>query len=350
MRRDPLERMSASYGDDAIVATASEWLVRLSSRAHAPREQAAFEAWLAIDSRHGDAYDAVSRTWEDVGKLKHLRALADPDPALPVWVRWARAFGRTLARPAPIVGGLVAAGAAAVTFFALTPALDRPDAPLETKIAHARPLRLPDDSVVTLDAAAEIDVRFTEKERRVSLTSGEAFFEVTRNERRPFFVEVGEAVVRVVGTKFDVRRGDGHLGVSVLEGVVQVSISENACAMRVLRAGERAEFEQRAPSEVQAVHISSAGACRDGRLSYDNAPLGDLVADLNRYYAPGVSLSSSAKNLRVTTSFRTDEIPVFLDALSAVLPVEVKRRRDRSFAIGVSRSDAAACDTPARGC
>jgi transmembrane sensor len=347
MSKGKLRRADVERKEHDIETAASVWLVRLSDGAHEADTQDEFEAWLAIDPRHGEAFDALSRTWEDVGSLKHLKPLADPDPVPILPLRWLGSFGGALTRPHFLSSGIVATAVAVAAAFAYLPALfDRPDAQFGTAIAELREVRLPDGSTVTLGAASEIQYRFTDAERRVTLTSGEAFFEVAHNPNRPFFVEAGDATVRVVGTKFDVHRAAGHVNVSVLEGLVQVSSAgdpdqRNAAAFRVLRAGERVQVEQRPiffvraalPSEVQPIRVAPAGAWREGRLSYDDARLGDLVADLNRYYGPGVTLTPAAQNLRVTTSFRTDEIPAFLDALSTVLPVEVEEHADRSFAV-----------------
>lgn len=328
----------------AIDEAASDWLVRLSESPHAGAEQDAFEAWLAQDPAHGEAYDALSRTWEDAGQLKHLKALADPNPKLSLPAQLARGVAALWSRPGLAAGGfLTAAAAAAFAFVFMPPMLERPDAAFATPIAETRDVRLPDGSVVTLGAHSEIETFYSATERRVRLTSGEAFFDVVHNESLPFVVEAGGTIIRDIGTKFNVRRSDQRIGVSVAEGVVQVSQrGETARAGdRILRAGEQLDVAQRlalpfiqpaALPATQAIQTSAVAPWRAGRLSYNDAPLSELVADVNRYYAPGVHLASSeAGQLRVTASFRTNEIPAFLDALGSALPVEVAQRSDHSF-------------------
>ena len=70
-------------------------------------------------------------------------------------------------------------------------------------------------------------------------------------------------------------------------------------------------------------------AWRDGRLVYDNARLVDVIADLNRYYGPGVTLDPASADLRVTASFRTNEIPAFLNTLAAAAAGENREGRQR---------------------
>src|SRR3546814_13550732 len=54
------------------------------------------------------------------------------------------------------------------------------------------------------------------------------------------------------------------------------------------------------------IETAAPGEWRQGRLEYENSRLADLVADVNRYYAPGVELDESARDVRVTASFRAD--------------------------------------------
>src|SRR5262249_27512759 len=124
--------------------------------------------------------------------------------------------------------------------------LDAPQAAFATEIAQTRIVMLPDGSRVTLGAHSEIEQRFSANERRVVLTGGEAFFEVTHNPPRPFFVEAGQANVRVTGTKFNVSQRQSGVAVAVLEGEVHVA-SDRAVTgsdMRILHAGQSVEVRR----------------------------------------------------------------------------------------------------------
>lgn len=326
--------MMRRHDDERILAEAGEWVARRRSM---PIEEArpdpVFEAWLMADPRHGDAYDALSARWEDIGALEELRHLANAH-AKPIGWR-----GRLTRAPRILAAG-AAMAAAIVIAIMLAPSFDRPDASYATQIAEIRPVTLPDGTIVTLGARSRIAVEFTEMERRVQLREGEAFFEVTHDAARPFYVIAGDATVRVVGTKFDVRRGEDRVAVSVLEGVVRVSntSSEAPGNLRTLRAGERVEAREArlfAPqprlTEVSEVTAAPPGSWRDGWLAYEDARLGDVVADLNRYYGPGVSIARGAGELRITGTFRASEVPKFMDALDRVVPVAVTRNPDASY-------------------
>jgi transmembrane sensor len=61
-------------------------------------------------------------------------------------------------------------------------------------------------------------------------------------------------------------------------------------------------------------------------LTYANSRLGDVVADLNRYYAPGIRIADpELADARIATTFMPDEIETFFTNLPVILPVNVSR-------------------------
>ncbi len=321
----------------AIDAEAGRWLARRRLIGASAAEDAAFERWRDADPRHGAAFQGMSRTLEDIASLT---ALAELEPLEPAPRRLRDRAREGLGRRTRAVAAIGAAAAAVAIAAVLAPGLlRRPDLDQRTAVAEIRTLNLADGSRVTLGARSHIKVEFEKAARRVELTDGEAFFEVAHDPSRPFFVETGGAQVRVVGTKFDVRRGGDRVEVSVQQGVVEVrergKLLAPAGPTRVLTAGERVEAVRShiamlpAPwSHVGAVERAAAapGGWRDGQLTYDGVRLADLVADLNRYYAPGVRLGAGALgDTRLAASFKTHEIDNFLANLPSVLPVAVRR-------------------------
>lgn len=331
--------MSMAEDRDAqrIAAEAADWVTRHATPDRAALQQEAFETWLAADPRHQAAYERVSCAWTDIGNLRHLRPDAEQPSRL-------RAFANGILRP-PVLTGAAAACAALVIAVIFAPSLmPRPAPQFATQIAQIEPVHLEDGSIVTLGAQSAIDADFSDASRRqVTLRSGQAFFEIAHNTDRPFYVLAGDVSVRVVGTKFDVRQGPEQTIISVREGVVQVAAGDET--PRTLRAGDQAIIQHRTTffvthavsTEVAAVAPQNVAAWRDGRLSYDDTPLSELVADINRYYAPGVDLASAdAGDVRITTSFRTDEIEGFLDDLSRAFPVAATRRPDGHYRISAT--------------
>jgi transmembrane sensor len=75
----------------------------------------------------------------------------------------------------------------------------------QTSAGERRAFDLPDGSRITLDADSVLNVQMLPDRRSLQLARGEAYFEVAKDAARPFLVRAGGAVVRAVGTAFDVR-------------------------------------------------------------------------------------------------------------------------------------------------
>lgn len=342
---------------DRIDEQASYWVVLASERELSAEERRERDAWRAADPRHERTWQELSRTWGDIAALEGLADLAPPPPeaeadGAPMRSSLTR-FGRH-----PMAWTAMAAVLVAVVAISL---LLRPLAPerYETRLAETRLITLPDGSQVTLAPASTLEVRFADAQRRVALTRGEAFFEVVHDASRPFTVEAGQARVRVLGTKFDVNFTDQSVRVAVLQGKVEVAHpGGDGAPLRAtrLRAGERTEVQFAAaaaapaapgPSREATAGASrparpspapSPGAWREGRLVYDNVRLADLVSDVNRYYAPGVTMRDPAiGDLRVTAAFKVSEIPAFVSALDGVIPVTAQETPDGAFRLDRAR-------------
>ena len=117
------------------------------------------------------------------------------------------------------------------------------------------------------------------------LQHGEAFFAVAHDEARPFTVAAGDARVRVLGTRFDVRRSPGdRVRVEVEQGLVEVSRDlPNGASVARVAAGQGALADATGVRTAALAKAEDVGAWRRGRLAYAAAPLEDVVADLNRY-------------------------------------------------------------------
>jgi transmembrane sensor len=327
--------MSRSMNHEDLAAEASYWVAVSRSDAMTADERAAMEAWLQSDARHTEAFAQIERIALSAASLKSLAAL-EPRSSKERRRPWKPqpwgALNRSR-RPLIAAAAIAASGAVAVLF---TPQLMmRPDMDVTTSVAQTRVITLADRTRVTLGPKSHVKVHFSSDERSVELASGEAFFEVTHDVGRPFIVKAGDIHVRVLGTKFDVNHNPERVGVNVLEGVVQVRETAplfSPPSVHIVRAGQRVETQAQAallghsPATSIVASEVPAGEWRGGRLVYANSRLGDVVADLNRYYGPGIRLDDSAlADARIATTFMPNEIATFFANLPIILPVTVSR-------------------------
>ncbi len=335
MSRDETAELPARVRRDA-----ARWVTRRAFEA--ANDEAAFSAWLASDRRHAGAYRAAKRAWSDLaamGEMSEYRALLGAptwrerlvarirrswrESGRPVW-----RMGRVATPAAVLLLGLV------VALSVLYPPAIGPRATLATRIAEIREIPLPDGSVVTLGARSRVALAFSARERRLRLDEGEAFFSVAKDPDRPFIVQVGDTLVRAVGTQFDVHKGPQTVRVAVVEGVVEVAPSRAPATPNVPRRLVSAGEAIVAPRDTSLQRLATlpaerAGEWRRGRLVYNGAPLIEVVSDANRYSPRPIRIADSRlADLRVTTSFRANQIEQMLESLSLALPLRIERQPD----------------------
>jgi transmembrane sensor len=197
-----------------------------------------------------------------------------------------------------------------------------------TARGEMRDVRLPDGSVVTLDADSAVSGRFTDGKRALTLQNGRARFAVAPNHARPFVVAAGPREVVAVGTKFDVDLAAGTLTVTVLEGRVTVGSRDGASGSVALSAGQRIIDRGDRPV-AQAAPAEDAESWRGGVIAFDNQTVAEAVTVMNRYGGQRV-LTRDPKigALRVSGQFRAGEGDRFAATLADVHGLRVVRRSD----------------------
>lgn len=154
-----------------------------------------------------------------------------------------------------------------------------------TTYGQTRDVVLPDGTKVTLNACSQISYpqKFYGDERKITL-SGEAYFQVVKNQKQPFIINAGDFDVRVLGTVFSVKayRGDEVLSVNVESGKVQVDMQD---AMSRLEANEQLEINTESGNYTkQQSGYKDIAVWRRGHLRFNKTPVEDVARQLERLY------------------------------------------------------------------
>ncbi len=310
---------------------ASEWFTRLQGGGS--HFQVEFHNWLSKRSQHG--WEFLVETWLDI-ELHRLARTSDFDtaellrqargePAEPtahaaeasralgfkppaavrsratgdsskvVRLRRGRASRRSTPRPRPVnlrlLTTIACAGAVLVTGLSVV-GRSATDTEYETAHGERRTIPLPDGSLVQMNSATHLRVRFGEQKRSIDLLAGEALFDVAHDVDRPFEVRSRDAVVRAIGTQFDVRQREDALDVLVTSGRVMFSVDSHARQAGIalkLSAGQalslRTGVDARA-AEVRAVTAREELQIldwSDGRIALMGTSLKEAAERFNRY-------------------------------------------------------------------
>ncbi len=147
---------------------------------------------------------------------------------------------------------------------------------------------LPDSSVVWLNSSTTLSYYedALNKERRVKLI-GEAFFHVSRNENKPFFVQNNQIIVKVLGTEFDVEAypENKKVNIALESGSILLQHEKNKSFNYKLIPGEIANFDlSKNKLNVAKIDVKKFSSWKNGRLIFQNDPMKLVIEKLERWY------------------------------------------------------------------
>lgn len=306
MLDDKRDKADTALSDEAI-----DWLVKLYSGQATDADRAAFAEWRSQSHEHALAADEAEAIWSGIGVAGDQVRRAERKAARAKLTRRA------------VLGGvaLTAAGLAAGQTGLVGPHLL---ADHVTGVGEQRAVRLEDGSTVFMNAGTSLSVDIDPVERRLRLFAGEAVFTVAHDPMRPFIVDAGNGRTRAVGTVFDVDIRPREVVVTVLEGVVEVATNAGSVTAHV---DQRTRYAADArPSAVEETDAGLETAWRRGKLIFNRRPLGDVVAEIERYRGGRIIIASAGlRGLEVTGVFDLVEPEAILRTIEETLPVRVTR-------------------------
>lgn len=169
-------------------------------------------------------------------------------------------------------------------------------------------ITLADGSIVHLNTNTTLSLhkgKFNAYTREVWLDEGEAFFEVTKDSKRPFIVHTRDGLsTRVLGTSFNIKAYQelGQQTVSVKTGLVQVNTAKGKSIL--LEVNNKAAFD---PSDGELVPSSANGndaaEWRNGRVVLEHVLVKELAFRLKQYYQVDVVNNAIPTDMEIYTSF-----------------------------------------------
>lgn len=309
--------MMLALRDNSVDHEAAIWVARMDGDWSAEQEQVLAD-WLARDARRQGALLRAQAAW------------LTPDSIIPDEPDRAgdgdrdRSRGTWLAKRRDVLtAGMGAFAASAVVGFGWIARASR----YRTGVGEIRHVPLADGSVAAINTSSDITVSLGTQQRDIVLDHGEAWFQVAKDPARPFIVRAGSISVEAIGTAFSVRRRADGAEILVSEGVVAAWSSADAERRVDLAAGQRATIgddawialEPAAPSAVDR-----ALAWRAGMVDLLGEPLGEAIAEFNRYNRQQIELRDKRlAGEQFDGVFRTDDPQGFARAVQASLGVPV---------------------------
>lgn len=279
----------------------------------------AFEQWLAEDEERQQQFDQYRQVWELTGApvsvntnqaWENVRSRIEVPKATKVVplnatpkkrnYRWAAAAA---------IAVLVTCS---VFFFQYRSVVDYQAEGQQLAVA------LEDGSNINVNAGSSLtlDGNFNEDERRVTL-KGEGFFEVAKNQEKPFIVHTDLVDVRVVGTAFNVKSDQDSVVVTVESGIVEVKNNAGKKKRR-LKKGDRLVYRAKGQQFETLDYDPNDLAWKTRTLIFRRTEMKHVVEVLNHTYQQNVKLEHTAiASCKLTTSFEDQSFEEVLDVIAA---------------------------------
>lgn len=304
--------------DFEILQQAAEWFALLRAEKVAAADRERWREWLGASPTHAAAWRRIEAVNQQFGQLPGPQARETL--ATGAWQK--RQTGKKLAL---IVAGVLAGGGL----------LGRPEsrqymsalnAGQRTETGRTRQLALDDGSQLWLNTASAADIEYNGLHRLIALHRGELLLRSAKDSRlpaRPLLVDVPQARLRALGTRFSVRLDGDTTRLAVFDGAVRIEPA-SGLAPRVVQAGSQLSFGADwigppGPSDERDT------AWIECRLIAENMRLDHFLAELGRYRHGHLACAPAVADLRLTGSYPLADTERVLNSLEMTLKVRVNR-------------------------
>lgn len=317
--------------------------------------QQQLDHWVDTDPKNRRMSESVGRVWEMSGSYKgnyepnvdqafakfKKRISEEEQVKRPEPVNEAKvvkgSFSRTLLRIAAVL--FLSAGSA----YLYTAYVNNAD-PLMTMAAAAdgkqERVVLPDGTVVDVNENSflEFPQSFSESERRVTLR-GEAFFDVARDESKPFIIQTAYTDVKVLGTSFNVRALEEEPFTEVVVKTGKVQFQGKAAESLLLTAEEKGTYNHNTKQikKTASEHFNEM-AWQSKSLSFRKMTIRKVIPTLEKYFKVDIEVSSP-KILDCTYSnlFPSAKLEDVLEVICETNRWEYKKINDTKYLLKGSK-------------
>ncbi|WP_215223954.1 FecR family protein [Echinicola shivajiensis] len=201
-----------------------------------------------------------------------------------------------------------------------------------TNVGEIREIVLPDQSTVVLNSVSVLRVpeEFSADAREVSL-EGEAFFDVERDETKPFSVMTGNGVkITVLGTSFNINDYSDGREVEVAVASGKVAVGKEDQLFGKITKGQQITYDKVTHEFLQST-VENVDSWIDGKIMFSQNSLGDVTNILNRIFAKQLIVENDVdQGLLIKGNFDKDQgIEGIVDILCVLHGLEYENKEDQ---------------------
>lgn len=204
---------------------------------------------------------------------------------------------------------------------------------IATDFGKTKTVELPDGSNVILNANSTIRfVKNWDKQyiREVEIT-GEAFFEVVSDKKKPFVVHTPKGDVEVLGTTFNVSQRSDQFDVTLLEGKVQIALPNQSKI--ILNSNEYVSINGKT-IEHEKIEVENVTAWRHNKMKFKNTSIDKVIERLKNDFGWNIKIENQALLKRkINASIPENNPKLLLDALSQIYDLRIEKIDERNYVI-----------------
>ena len=174
--------------------------------------------------------------------------------------------------------------------------------------------------ILNSESSLRYPAHFTSKARLVYLT-GEGYFQVAKDHKRPFSILTPETRTQVLGTVFDLKAYDGEpSSLAVEEGRVRFGLLNDHQKHQLFTRGQYGVFNIRGQLTRTEVKVEAVSPWKDNRLIFNAEPLEKIIPVLQRWYNVRIKVNDKALlKQNFTGEFDNPSISFLLDRIGFVM-------------------------------
>jgi ferric-dicitrate binding protein FerR (iron transport regulator) len=195
-------------------------------------------------------------------------------------------------------------------------------------------LKLSDGTIVWVNSKSKFSypTNFSGEKREVFL-EGEAYFEVARNEKKPFIINTGDLNVNVLGTKFNLSayKDDETIETSLFSGLVEIELNNNSKFKQILNPKHRAVYAKNDASiSIKDVKYDMSNQWINNKLVFRDLELKKIFKKLERKFDYRIILKDpTVSEMKFTGEYDDETIEEVFEMFQFFLPIKCHLTEDK---------------------
>ncbi|MCB0737202.1 MAG: FecR domain-containing protein [Bacteroidetes bacterium] len=229
--------------------------------------------------------------------------------------------------------------AAAVVLIAAIVGLNQPWKTQKIQLAATEEINksqsLPDGSTIDLNTGSTLTYseNSLKKERQVTL-SGEAFFDVHRDESKPFVITTEASVIKVLGTSFNVNTNGKNnvVEIFVRSGRVSVTANKSGSSVELVKGEKAVVYKNNGRLVKLSDPVTGDLFWKTRTLEFKDTELDTVIGVLQNIFKIKISLAdSTAGRLPIRTTFENEKLEDMLSTLAIINCLQLETKDQKTF-------------------